>query len=388
MAPAPQTARIRTSKVFSILQNSDKRITSLRGGTRSGKTYNVLIWFIAKYLQETGKTLTIARHTMPALKASAMRDFFEILDSLGLYDESKHNKTNNEYDLNGNLVEFIGLSESARIRGRKRDDVFINEVNETSLEAFRQLAFRTSRKIVVDYNPSEPYSWVYDDVESREDCDLYVTTYKDNPFLEPMLVQEIEMLKESDQEYWTIYGLGQIGTGGTRIWTHWREEQGVNWPYDKGETVYGLDFGFNNPSALVEVTFHDNTLYWRELLYKSGLTNADLINRLKAIPELRGKQIIADSAEPQRIEEIKRAGFRIAPAFKIVKDTVDFVKSKPLRVHAESANILREIKRYSWKTDKEGRLLDEVVKFDDHTLDAARYGSFYFNKGKAKFFSQ
>ena len=388
MAPAPQTARIRTSKVFSILQNSDKRITSLRGGTRSGKTYNVLIWFIAKYLQETGKTLTIARHTMPALKASAMRDFFEILDSLGLYDESKHNKTNNEYDLNGNLVEFIGLSESARIRGRKRDDVFINEVNETSLEAFRQLAFRTSRKIVVDYNPSEPYSWVYDDVESREDCDLFVTTYKDNPFLEPMLVQEIEMLKESDQEYWTIYGLGQIGTGGTRIWTHWREEQGVNWPYDKGETVYGLDFGFNNPSALVEVTFHDNTLYWRELLYKSGLTNADLINRLKAIPEPRGKQIIADSAEPQRIEEIKRAGFRIAPAFKIVKDTVDFVKSKPLRVHAESANILREIKRYSWKTDKEGRLLDEVVKFDDHTLDAARYGSFYFNKGKAKFFSQ
>ena len=388
MAPAPQTARIRTSKVFSILQNSDKRITSLRGGTRSGKTYNVLIWFIAKYLQETGKTLTIARHTMPALKASAMRDFFEILDSLGLYDESKHNKTNNEYDLNGNLVEFIGLSESARIRGRKRDDVFINEVNETSLEAFRQLAFRTSRKIVVDYNPSEPYSWVYDDVESREDCDLFVTTYKDNPFLEPMLVQEIEMLKESDQEYWTIYGLGQIGTGGTRIWTHWREEQGVNWPYDKGETVYGLDFGFNNPSALVEVTFHDNTLYWRELLYKSGLTNADLINRLKAIPELRGKQIIADSAEPQRIEEIKRAGFRIAPAFKIVKDTVDFVKSKPLRVHAESANILREIKRYSWKTDKEGRLLDEVVKFDDHTLDAGRYASFYFNKGKAKFFSQ
>ena len=278
MAPTPQTARIRTSKVFSILQNSDKRITSLRGGTRSGKTYNVLIWFIAKYLQETGKTLTIARHTMPALKASAMRDFFEILDSLGLYDESKHNKTNNEYDLNGNLVEFIGLSESARIRGRKRDDVFINEVNETSLEAFRQLAFRTSRKIVVDYNPSEPYSWVYDDVESREDCDLFVTTYKDNPFLEPMLVQEIEMLKESDQEYWTIYGLGQIGTGGTRIWTHWREEQGVNWPYDKGETVYGLDFGFNNPSALVEVTFHDNTLYWRELLYKSGLTNAAISN--------------------------------------------------------------------------------------------------------------
>lgn len=387
MAPTAQPTRIRTNKVFQILTDSDKRITSLRGGTRSGKTYNILIWFIMTYLQQTGKVLTIARQTMPALKASAMRDFFEILDLLGLYDDANHNKTSNEYELNGNLIEFIGLSESARIRGRKRDDVFINEINETTIDAFRQLAFRTKRKIVCDYNPSDPYSWVYDDVESREDCDLFVTTYKDNPFLEPELVREIEMLQDSDQEYWNIYGLGLVGTGATRVWTHWREEQGVNYPYDRGQTVYGLDFGYNNPSALCEVTYYDNTLYWREILYQSKLTNADLINRLKSIPELRGQLIIADAAEPQRIEEIRRAGFKIQPAFKVVKDTVDFVKSKPLRIHSESGNLLREIKRYSWKTDKNGLLLDEVVKFDDHCLDAGRYASFYFNQTKARFYS-
>jgi phage terminase large subunit len=386
MTATAEAIKIRTSKVFSILQNSDKRITSLRGGTRSGKTYNALIWFVMRYLNETGKVLTIARHTMPALKASAMRDFFEILDQLGLYDEANHNKTNQEYSLNGNLVEFIGLSESARIRGRKRDDAFINEINETTLDAFRQLAFRTKRKIVCDYNPSEPYSWVYDDVETREDCETFVTTYKDNPFLEPELVREIELLKDSDDEYWTIYGLGQIGSGGVRIWTHWRETAGVVWPYNRGETVFGLDFGYNNPSALVEVTHYDNALYWRELLYSSKLTNADLIAKLKQIPELRGQLIIADSAEPQRIEEIRRAGFRIQPAFKVVKDTVDFVKSKPLMVHEQSGNILREIKRYSWKTDKDGNVLDEVVKFDDHTLDAGRYASFHFNKPKAKLY--
>src|SRR5436190_14144047 len=184
-ATAVQPTRIKTSKVFSLLQNSTKRIKMLRGGTRSSKTYNTLIYFIVKYLQCTGRTLTIARHTMPALKASAMRDFFEILGTLNIYDEKYHNKTSNEYHLNGNLVEFIGLSESARIRGRKRDDAFINEINETTLDAFRQLAFRTSGEIVGDYNPSEPYSWVYDDVETREDCELFVTTYKDNPFLEP-----------------------------------------------------------------------------------------------------------------------------------------------------------------------------------------------------------
>jgi phage terminase large subunit len=323
-----------------------------------------------------------------------MRDFFEILDTLGLYEEKHHNRTSNEYTLNGNLIEFIGLSESARIRGRKRDDVFINEVNETTLDAFRQLAFRTKRWIVMDYNPSEPYSWVYDDVETREDCEMHVTTYKDNPFLDPELIREIELLEDSDDEYWTVYGLGQIGFGGTRIWSHWREQTGANWPYNKGQTVYGLDFGFNNPSALVEVTFYDNTLYWRELLYQSKLTNADLIDALKGIPELRGQKIIADAAEPQRIEEISRAGFKIQPAFKIVKDTIDFVKSKPLRIHSESSNLLREIKRYSWKTDKTGKitgkvgsLLDEVIKFDDHCLDAGRYASFFFNQTKGRFYS-
>lgn len=388
-ATAAQPIRIKTSKVFSLLNDSEKRITSLRGGTRSGKTYNVLIWFIIKYLSETGKTLTIARHTMPALKASAMRDFFEILDVLGLYDEANHNKTSNEYHLNGNLVEFIGLSESARIRGRKRDDAFINEINETTIDAFRQLAFRTKRKIVCDYNPSEPYSWVYDDVETREDCELFVTTYKDNPFLEPELVREIELLKETDAAYWTVYGLGQIGVGGSKIWTHWQECEGAVWPYNKGQTVYGLDFGFHNPTALVEVTFYDDTLYWREMLYERGLTNADIVGRLKTIPELRGQMIVCDSAEPDKIEDLKRGGFRAVPAYKAVKETIDFVKTKRLRIHPMSANLLREIKKYSWKTDqKTGDLLEEPVPYDNHACDGGRYASYHFHKPKAQFFSQ
>jgi phage terminase large subunit len=168
--------------------------------------------------------------------------------------------------LNGNLIEFIGLSESARIRGRKRDDAFINEINETTLDAFRQLAFRTKRKIVADYNPSDPYSWVYDDVESREDCEVFVTTYKDNPFLEAELVREIELLQDSDQEYWNIYGLGLIGSGASRVWTHWREIPGTDYPHDRGETVYGLDFGYNNPSALCEVALRQRPLLARDVI--------------------------------------------------------------------------------------------------------------------------
>lgn len=375
MTATASLKRIQTNTVFEILSNSDKRITSLRGGTRSGKTYNVLIWFVMKYLQETGKVLTVARETMPALKASAMRDFFEILDALGIYREVDHNRTRNEYTLNGNLIEFIGVSESDRVRGRKRDDLFINEVNEITLDSWRQLAFRTTRKIVVDYNPSEPEGFVYEDIENRDDCDLHVTTYKDNPFLERAVVDEIERLQDADEEYWKIYGLGVPGSGATKVYTHWREGESPN----VGQKVYGLDFGYNNPTGLLEVTLHDNVLYWREMLYQSKLTNSDLIEKLKTFPELNGRTIIADCAEPNRIEEISRAGFKIEPANKAVKDGIDYVKSHPLRIDASGINIIREVKRYAWKLDKENKPTDDVVKFDDHLMDAGRYASYSLN---------
>ncbi|MDQ3747983.1 MAG: phage terminase large subunit [Acidobacteriota bacterium] len=335
-----------------------------------------LIWMLD---QTTGKTLTIARQTMPALRASAMRDFFDILNRLGSYAEANHNKTANEYTYNNNLIEFIGLNESMRVRGRKRDYLFLNEANECDLESFRQLSLRTTEKIIIDYNPSEAFSWIYDDVETRDDCDLLVTNYKDNPFLEQSIIDEIERLKDADEDYWNIYGLGLIGAGGTRIFTHWREIADSLYPEeDKGQTVYGLDFGYNHPTALSEVTYYDNELYWKEILYQSKLTNSDLIELLKTLPR---HLIIADAAEPQRIEEIRRAGLIIEAADKkSIKDTIDFVKSKPLKITASSQNLLREIKRYSWKSDKSGNLTDEVVKFDDDLCDSCRYGSYYFNK--------
>lgn len=372
---ATQT-KIQTSRVFTFLKRSQARITSLRGGTRSGKTYNALCYWIYRLGNETGKTLTIARQTMPALRASAMRDFFEIIDRAGVYDPAAHNKTANEYQLNGNLVEFIGLNESMRVRGRKRDYLFLNEANECDAEAFRQLSFRTTEKIVLDYNPSEAFSWIYDDVETRDDCDLLVTTYRDNPFLESALVSEIERLRDADPEYWKVYGLGLIASGNTRIFTHWRPVTDEAYPYGKGEAVYGLDFGYNNPTALLEVRLYDNTLYWREMMYQTKLTTTELIEKLKTFPELNaGAQIVGDAAEPKTIQEISLAGFRIQAAYKDVEKTIDAIKSKPLRIHDAGANLTREVKRYSWKTDKAGKVLDEVVKFDDHLMDCGRYAS-------------
>lgn len=372
---------INTNKVFEFLTDCKKRIKSLRGGTRSGKTYNVLIFLIISALGFKGKTITIARQTMPALRSTAMRDFIEILETLNLYDEKNHNKTSNEYHLNGNLFEFIGLKESRRVRGRKRNILYINEANETDFEAFIQLSFRTTESIILDYNPSEAYSWIYDQVETREDCEMLVTTYLDNPFLEEQLVQEIEMLKDANAEYWKIYGLGEVAGNQKLVFSHWKAVSEASYPYERGEKILGMDFGHTAPSTLIEVTYWDNTLYWRELLFEAKLTNSRLIEKLQFIPEAHKYPIFADCAEPDRIEEIQLAGFDCRPAYKNHKSTIDFVRSKPLRILDSSANIQREIKKYSWQTDKDGNIIDgEVVNFDNHAMDGGRYASYQFSK--------
>ena len=191
--------KIAVNKVYTHLKRSDKKIVVEQGGTRSGKTYNIILWIIFYYCtHNTGKTITIARKTFPAVRSSVMRDFLDILKQYDLYREDNHNKSNSEYILNGNLVEFVSLDQPQKIRGRKRDLAFLNEANELSFEDWQQIVFRTNGRIILDYNPSDTYHWIYDRVIPRDDVDFYQTTYLDNPFLDATIVEEIERLKETD----------------------------------------------------------------------------------------------------------------------------------------------------------------------------------------------
>ena len=191
---------VNVNVVFEHLLDSKSKIVVEQGGTRSGKTYNILLYIIFHYCQvNKGKTITICRKTFPALRASVMRDFFDILKQHDKYEEELHNKSNSEYQLDGNLIEFISVDESQKIRGRKRDFLFINEANELEIESWRQLAFRTSEKIVIDYNPSDEYHWIYDKVITRDDAEFYKTTYKDNKFLDQTIIEEIERLRDTDE---------------------------------------------------------------------------------------------------------------------------------------------------------------------------------------------
>ena len=363
---------IDTTNVFHKAFKSSTRITCLQGGTRSSKTYSLCQLFIVKALRETGKVFTICRKTLPALKGTAYRDVLELLKELGLYSEEYHNKSELSYSLNGNLIEFISVDQPQKIRGRKRNYLWLNEANEFTYEDYQQLILRTTDKVYLDYNPSDPYSWIYEKVITRDDCTFFKSTYKANPFLDKDTIAEIERLKDLDPDYWQVYGLGEIGSVQTMIFRNFNLVDEV-----QGRLVgYGLDFGFtNSPSALVAVYISDDNLYIKEMLYEKRLTNTDLANKLREFKIDRQSEIVADSAEPKSIEEVYRSGFNIKPAKKGagIHLGIDIMRRYKLHITKDSLNAIKEFRSYKWATDKNGDVLNVPVKVNDHLIDATRY---------------
>ena len=369
--------RIDTNVVYKHLVHSPKRITVEQGGTRSGKTYNILLWIIFNYTDENkGHTITICRKTFPSLRASVMRDFFEILRNHEIYYEEYHNKSSHEYYLNGNLVEFISLDQPQKIRGRKRQMLYINEANELYYEDWQQLIFRTEGKVILDYNPSDTFHWIYDKVIPRDDCDFYQTTYKDNTFLEPAIREEIERLRDTDNDYWRVYGLGERGMSRAAVFQFGT----MSIPQEATLLAYGLDFGFtNDPSALVQVYKSGDNLYLDELFYQTGMTNGDINNRLRDLGLDRRAEIYADSAEPKSIEELHRFGWNVKPTQKgadSVNAGIDMLKRHKIFITPRSKNLEKELQNYKWVEDKNGNLLNKPIDAFNHAIDATRYATY------------
>lgn len=299
-----------------------------------------------------------------------MRDFFEVLNELKIYKKTQHNKSENLYRFeNESMVEFFSVDDEQKLRGRRRDILWCNEANELNFEQFNQLNMRTTTKLFFDFNPSDNYHWLYDLLE-REDTLKIHSTYKDNPFLPPSLIKEYENLHLIDEGFYKIYSLGERAVTKTTIFTNWSEFS-EPFPQTK-ETVYGLDFGFTNPSALIECNFHDNLCYVRELIYEKGLTSDDLIQKLNTLNIQKNKEIICDSARPEIIEDLRRRGFLARQANKSIVDGINSVKLYKLLIDSESINLIKELKNYKWKTNGD-LIVDEPIKLWDHGIDALRY---------------
>jgi phage terminase large subunit len=356
--------------------NATTRIVVNQGGTRSSKTYSLAQLIILKALQEQGKVYTICRKTLPALKSSAYRDFFNILEHHNLYNPNKHNKSELTYKLNNNLIEFISVDMPDKVRGRQRNVLWINEATEFTMEDFVQLSLRCTENIYLDFNPSDPYSWIYDKVMNRDDCTFIKSTYLDNPFLPEETIKEIERLKQLDSNYWQIYGLGDMAQPTETIFRQFEIVNEV--PKNANIIALGMDFGYtNDPTAIVEVYKLNDDLYINELLYSKGLTNQDIAAKLRELNIGNRTEIIYDSAEPKSGEEIRRMGFLMYPAKKgadSINMGIDILRRFKLHITKNSTNALNEFKYYKWLTDKNGQIVNKPsTNQQDHIIDAVRY---------------
>ncbi len=315
-----------------------------------------------------------------------MKDFLNILKGLGAYREEWHNKSDHiyRYPPRGNEIDFISVDEPTRIRSRRRNYLWLNEGNEFSLEDWRQLSMRTSEQIFLDYNPSHQFHWIYNELEPRKDCIVIRSTYKDNPFLPEEIVKEIEGYKDADENYWRIYGLGLRGIAEALVFTHWQYCDKLPESFDR--LSYGVDFGYNNPSAITKVIEKDKDFYWDEKLYQSHLTNQELISKMKELEIGEYDEVYPDPAEPARIQEIKDAGFNVKETDNSVGPGIDFIKSRKLYITKKSVNLIKEIQSYMWKT-KDGKILEEPIKQNDHLIAAGRYGEYSPSKETSFSFS-
>jgi len=362
---APTRVALETQKAI----DEGYRIIVHQGGTRSGKTYGIQDLLIG-LAYRTNLTFSVCSISLPHLKKGAMRDWRELMEAKGGYNPNFHNMTDQLYKYPlGSYIEFFSVDDAKRVRGPGRDVLHINEANLLNLETYRQLSIRTRKTVILDYNPADEFSWIYDEVIPRKDCKFIQTTYKDNPFISKEQRAEIEQLKDIDPNFWKVYGLGERGTAQETIYHKFELYEQA----PEEDHCYGLDFGFNHPNALVKVTYHDGKLYMEQKFFQSHTTATDLIEAIA--PIVGQKYVYCDGSRPEIIEEMRRAGLSAYSADKSVKEGIDFIRSNRIFVHKESTDLQKEMRSYKWKKRPNGQTIDEPVKAFDDLMDAMRYGA-------------
>jgi len=368
--------KIKATPVFEKLWENDKRIVSLVGGTRSSKTYSMLQFSLVRLLTQDNKTLSICRDTLPALKSSILRDLITIMEEMEIYDPTLHNKSEGIIKFGTNTIEYFSLDQEMKVRGRKRDYLIVDECNEVGYDEIVQLLLRTEGEepasIIFAYNPSQFSGWIYD-MEERDDVNVIKSTFRDNPYLSQEVINEILKLKETDENLWRIYGLGERGREETLIFPTINEYEDI--PEGARFLCYGLDFGFTDSTSLAGIWRRDNELYFKEIIYTSNITISELIYLMEKEKVEKLQDIWADSALPSAIKEIRYAGYNIKPVKKeTIMYGIDLLKRHKLFICKGDSNALFEAQNYKYKKDKDGKILPIPHDKYNHFWDSVRYG--------------
>jgi phage terminase large subunit len=361
----------------SKIANLKKRVRVVRGGTSASKTFSIIPFLITHALNEPKQEISIVAETIPHLRRGAMRDFLKIMDMTNLLKDEQFNKSSLTYTFaNGSYIEFFSADNASKLRGARRDVLFVNECNNITWESYYQLAIRTRKFIYLDYNPVSEF-WVDTELLNDSDTDFVVLTYKDNEALDASIVKEIEKARDKAQtsdywrNWWLVYGLGQIGTLEGVIFNNWKQIDKI--PQEARLLGHGMDFGYtNDPTTIISLYKYNEQFILHEALYQKGMSNRDIYNVAKNL----GGYFVADSAEPKSIAELQSYGLAVMGAEKgsgSVLHGIQALQSVELLVTSQSTNLIKELRNYTWDRDKNGTLLHKPIAAYDHCVDGARY---------------
>ena len=355
------------------------RIKIIQGGTSASKTFSILAILIDKAIKTPNLEMSVVSESIPHLRRGANKDFLKIMKETGRYIPHHYNKTLLRYEFsNGSYIEFFSADDESRLRGARRNILYMNECNNINYDAYLQLQIRTDGEIYLDYNPTSKF-WVHTEVLGQTDTELLVLTYKDNEALSNEIVKQLEMNREKAKTslYWEnwckVYLDGEVGSVEGTIFTDFEVIDKI--PEEARLLGYGLDFGFSqDPAALIALYKYNDDIVADELIYETGLLNSELANRMKQY-EVKG-EIYADSAEPKSISELKRFGFQVKPVEK-GRDSINYgiqiIQQKHILVTRRSKNLLDEFSKYSWKKNRDGGYDTTPIDSNNHACDALRY---------------
>lgn len=360
-----------------------KRIRCVSGGTSASKTVSILLWLIDRAQTYPKTLISVVSETFPHLKRGAIRDFISIMQSHNFWQDKRWNKTDYIYTFgNGAIIEFFSADQPGKVRGPRRDILFINEANNISYDIYTQLEVRTKNIIWIDFNPVNEFWW-YTEVAPNFEHDFLILTYKDNEALDEGIVKAIEA-RRHNKSWWKVYGEGQLGEVEERIFTGWVLIDEI--PHEARLERYGLDFGYSNdPTAIVAVYKYNDGYILDEVLYRKGMLNSQIASFLQNIPYGLVK---ADSAEPKSIDEIASYGVSILPTQKgkdSVNQGIQFVRQQRISVTKHSTNLIKEYRNYLWQRDKEDKIINRPEEVFNHCMDATRYAfEEYFQEDNIK----
>ena len=361
-----------TNKILAL----KKRTKIIQGGSSASKTYSILAVLINKAINTPGLEISVVAETIPHLRRGALKDFLKILKWTNRYYDDQFNKSLLTYQFkNGSYFEFFSADDSSKLRGARRDILYINECNNVTFESYNELAIRTKKEVYLDFNPANEF-WVHTELKDEPDADFIILTYKDNEALDKSIVEQIEKNRQKAEtssywaNWWRVYGLGEIGMLEGVIFSNWKLIDTI--PKEAKLIGIGLDFGYtNDPTAIIEIYNHNGQRLINELKYQTGMLNSDIAKILpKHLP------VYADSSEPKSIDEIRRYGITIKGVTK-GKDSInygiDVMQRQDYLVTTQSTNLIKELRAYCWDTDKSGTRLNKPVDTNNHAVDALRY---------------